>query len=118
LGIGENGHIAFNDPHVANFTDPALVKIVDLDVTCRQQQVNDGCFTSLPEVPEYAYTLTIPALTKADSIFCVVPSRIKAQAVYNTLNGEINESCPASILRTQENAILYLDNDSSTLLNL
>lgn len=118
LGIGENGHIAFNDPHVADFEDPALVKIVDLDITCRQQQVNDGCFTSLSDVPEYAYTLTIPALKKAGYMFCIVPFRTKAQAVYNTLNGEISESCPASILRTQENAFLYLDSDSAALLNM
>lgn len=118
LGIGENGHIAFNDPHVADFADPALVKIVDLDAACRQQQVNDGCFVSLEEVPTHAYTLTIPALTKAHFMFCIVPSRTKAQAVYNTLNGEINESCPASILRTKENAMLYLDSDSAALLNV
>jgi len=118
LGIGENGHIAFNDPHVADFNDPELVKIVDLDQACRQQQVNDGCFSSLSEVPTHAYTLTIPALTGAGFMFCVVPSRTKAQAVFNTLYGEIDESCPASILRTKEDAILYLDKDSSTLLNI
>ena len=113
LGIGENGHIAFNDPHVANFTDPDLVKVVDLDLACRQQQVNDGCFESLSQVPTHAYTLTIPALTMARYLFCVVPTERKAQAVYNTLYGEINESCPASILRNQHNATLYLDADSA-----
>ena len=115
LGIGENGHIAFNDPHVANFVDPDLVKVVDLDLACRQQQVNDGCFESLSQVPTHAYTLTIPALTMARYMFCIVPSERKAQAVYNTLLGEINESCPASILRTVYNATLFLDSDSSKL---
>ena len=113
MGIGENGHIAFNDPHVANFEDPDLVKVVDLDLACRQQQVNDGCFASLSQVPTHAYTLTIPALTMARYIFCVVPTARKAQAVYNTLKGDISESCPASILRTVYNATLYLDNDSA-----
>ena len=113
LGIGENGHIAFNDPHVADFADPDMVKIVDLDLACRQQQVNDGCFVSLLQVPTHAYTLTIPALTIAEYMFCVVPTARKAQAVYNTLNGTINESCPASILRAKENAIIYLDADSA-----
>ena len=113
MGIGENGHIAFNDPHVANFEDPDLVKVVDLDLACRQQQVNDGCFASLDQVPTHAYTLTIPALLKARYIFCIVPGARKAQAVYNTLSGDINESCPASILRTKYNATLYLDSDSA-----
>lgn len=118
LGIGENGHIAFNDPHVANFADPFLVKVVDLDLTCRQQQVNDGCFTTLSEVPTHAYTLTIPALLASSYMFCIVPSRLKARAVYNTLYGELDEACPASILRKKENTILYLDKDSAALLNL
>ena len=113
MGIGENGHIAFNDPHVANFADPDLVKVVDLDLACRQQQVNDGCFENLEQVPTHAYTLTIPALTMARYIFCIVPGARKAQAVYNTLLGEINESCPASILRTIHNTTLYLDSDSA-----
>ena len=116
LGIGENGHIAFNDPHVANFEDPDLVKIVELDPACRQQQVNDGCFETLSQVPTHAYTLTIPALTRARYMFCLVPGARKAQAVYNTLKGEINESCPASILRTVYNSTLYLDNDSASKL--
>ena len=113
MGIGENGHIAFNDPHVANFADPDLVKIVDLDLECRQQQVNDGCFASLDQVPTHAFTLTIPALTMARYIFCIVPGARKAQAVYNTLKGEISESCPASILRKKHNTTLYLDSDSA-----
>jgi len=118
LGIGENGHIAFNDPHAARFDDPELVKIVDLDIMCRQQQVNDGCFSNIEEVPTHALTLTIPALITGDYMYCIVPSELKAQAVYNTLNGEISETCPASILRSKENAVLYLDKESSKLLDL
>lgn len=117
LGIGENGHIAFNDPAVADFKDKKLVKVVELDLVCRQQQVNDKCFDSLNEVPKQALTLTIPALLSAQYMFCIVPSKLKAKAVYNTLNGEISENCPASILRTKENVTLYLDADSSMLLD-
>jgi len=118
LGIGENGHIAFNDPHVADFNDTALVKVVNLDEVCRQQQVNDKCFNHLGEVPSHALTLTIPALTRASYMYCVVPFHSKACAVYKTLNEEISETCPASILRTKEYATLYLDNESSSLLEL
>jgi len=113
LGIGENGHIAFNDPHVADFNDPLRIKKVNLDSKCRQQQVNDGCFASLDQVPLYALTLTVPALFKADRIFCVVPAATKAEAVRNTVFGPVCEQCPASILRTHQNATLYLDPDSS-----
>lgn len=116
LGIGENGHIAFNDPHVADFHDPAKVKVVDLDNVCRQQQVNDGCFSSLSEVPKNALTVTIPQLVSAPYLFCVVPAPTKANAVFHTVKGEISEACPASILRTRDNAQLYLDMDSSALL--
>ena len=116
LGIGENGHIAFNDPCVADFNDSKLVKTFNLDLVCRQQQVNDACFSHLNEVPLKAITLTVPALLKSKYMFCVVPARNKAKAVYRTLNKEINEECPATILRTKENAILYLDNDSAELL--
>ena len=118
MGIGENGHIAFNDPHVANFCDNEIVKCVKLDNICRMQQVNDGCFSSLNEVPEYAVTLTVPALMAAKYNFCVVPATTKANAVKNTLEGEINEMCPATILRNKDNAIMYCDLESSALLNL
>ncbi len=118
MGIGENGHIAFNDPHVADFNDPKKVKIVDLDERCRQQQVNDGCFKSIEEVPKYAVTMTIPTLVSAQYIFCIVPAKQKAEAVRNTLLGPIDESCPASILRRCKNAILYLDLDSASELDL
>lgn len=117
MGIGENGHIAFNDPHVAEFNDPKLVKAVGLDEICRNQQVNDGCFASLDQVPKFALTLTIPALMAAKYQFCVVPAKTKANAVKNTVLGEISEACPASVLRTKDNTILYCDSDSSRLLS-
>ncbi|MBE6696184.1 MAG: glucosamine-6-phosphate deaminase [Ruminococcaceae bacterium] len=116
MGIGENGHIAFNDPPVADFNDKKAVKPVKLDEICRQQQVNDGCFASIDQVPTHAMTLTVPTLVKAPYLFCIVPAPTKAKAVYETLNGTIDEHCPASILRLQDNAILYLDGDSSKLL--
>lgn len=116
LGIGENGHIAFNDPHVANFNDPDWVKVVSLDEVCRQQQVNDKCFSAIEEVPTHAFTLTIPAMLAAQYMYCIVPYRSKAQAVYNTLNGEVSEACPASVLRTKKSAALYLDAESASLL--
>ena len=118
MGIGENGHIAFNDPHVALFDDKETVKAVALDHVCRQQQVNDGCFASLSEVPEYALTLTIPTLINTDNIFCIVPAPTKAWAVNETVTGKVDEHCPASILRTHKNATLYLDPDSSSLLQV
>ena len=116
MGIGENGHIAFNDPPVADFNDPKAVKPVVLDEICRQQQVNDGCFPSIDRVPTHAITLTCPTLASAEYLFCIVPAPTKAEAVYHTLHDEISERCPATILRTHENAVLYLDGDSSALL--
>ncbi|MDR2915908.1 MAG: glucosamine-6-phosphate deaminase [Tannerella sp.] len=116
LGIGENGHIAFNDPPVADFQDQKQVKVVELEQACRQQQVNDGCFATLSEVPAQAFTLTIPALMKANYMFCMVPTKFKAEAVFHTLYDEINEKCPATILRTKKDAILYLDKASASLL--
>lgn len=113
MGIGENGHIAFNDPHVADFGDKAAVKVVALDETCRQQQVNDGCFARLDDVPTHALTLTIPTLTAPEAVFCIVPAKTKANAVYATLRGGITEACPASILRRHANATLYCDADSA-----
>lgn len=116
LGIGENGHLAFNDPHVADFNDKQQIKIVELDIKCRQQQVNDGCFCSIEEVPVRAVTLTIPVLMSAQYLFCIVPGKTKSQAIYDTLHCPINEKCPATILRTKENARLYMDKDSACLL--
>ena len=115
MGIGENGHIAFNDPHVADFDDPALVKVVDLDETCRTQQVHDGCFKSLDEVPTHALTLTVPALARSEYHFCVVPAKTKAKAVQCTVYGEIGAHCPATVLRTLPNAVMYCDEDSASL---
>lgn len=116
MGIGENGHLAFNDPPVADFEDKHTVKVVELDEICRQQQVNDGCFTSLDEVPKKALTLTIPALLSAQYINCVVPGPSKAQAVKHTLHSEISTENPATILRRHPNVVLYLDKDSSKLI--
>lgn len=116
MGIGENGHIAFNDPWVAKFDDTEVVKVVPLDDVCRQQQVNDGCFPSVDRVPKQAITLTCPTLTNPKYQFCVVPAKTKAQAVKRTLNGDVSEECPATILRKCDGATLYLDADSSELL--
>ncbi len=116
LGIGENGHIAFNDPAVADFNDPRLVKIVKLDEACRRQQVGEGAFPTFDAVPQYAFTLTIPTLCAAKRLICVVPERRKAEAVRNALRGPIHTSCPASILRRQPHATLYLDAESASLL--
>lgn len=116
MGIGENGHIAFNDPPVADFRDPRTVKPVRLDEVCRQQQVNDGCFARIEDVPTHAITLTVPTLVSAPWLFCIVPAATKAQAVHGTVCGEIGTHCPATVLRTRENAVLYLDADSSARL--
>ncbi len=116
LGIGENGHIAFNDPHVADFNDPKMVKVVELDLACRTQQVNEGQFEQLNLVPTQAITITIPGLLKGDYMYCMVPAENKAKAVYRTLNGDIDEECPATILRTKEKAVLYLDEASASLI--
>ena len=116
MGIGENGHIAFNDPGVADFNDKKAVKPVKLDEVCRMQQVNDGCFDSIDKVPTHAMTLTVPTLVKAPWLFCIVPAATKAKAVYETVNGKIGEGCPATVLRTRDNAKLYLDELSSKLL--
>ncbi|MEX2594580.1 MAG: 6-phosphogluconolactonase [Anditalea sp.] len=109
LGIGENGHIAFNDPPVADFDDPAIIKKVELELACRQQQVNDGCFPSIKEVPEEALTLTIPTLMKAGYLFCIVPGALKREAVKNAVHGPVSTSCPASILQTHGQCELFVD---------
>ena len=116
MGIGENGHIAFNDPPVADFQDTKTVKAVKLDEICRNQQVNDGCFASIDQVPTHALTVTVPALARAPYLFCIVPAPSKAWAVRETLTGSIDEHCPASVLRTHDHAVLYLDRDSAAQL--
>ena len=117
LGIGENGHIAFNDPSVADFNDPKGVKIVKLEEVCRMQQVHDKCFATIDDVPKSAFTVTVPGLMAADYHFCIVPTKLKACAVKKMLEGPISEDCPASILKTRCNARLYLDSDSASFLN-
>ena len=113
MGIGENNHIAFNDPPVADFNDPEAAKVVVLDADCRQQQVNDGCFPSLAAVPEKALTLTISALVRGRYIICVVPGERKANAVYHTLHSPVTEQYPSTILRQHRGVEMYLDKDSS-----
>jgi len=112
LGIGENGHIAFNDPHVADFIDIQIIKKVKLDKSCRTQQVNEGCFANLEDVPEKALTLTIPVIMAAGYLFCIVPGSSKHEAVYNTLNGPVSTSCPASVLQNHPNCRFYFDKDA------
>ena len=113
MGIGENGHIAFNDPPVADFNDPALIKKVELDEVCRMQQVHDGCFPTFDDVPKYALTLTVPALMSAKYLICTVPAPTKANAVKAMLEGEYGEVCPATALRKHDGAKMFLDADSA-----
>jgi glucosamine-6-phosphate deaminase len=109
IGIGENGHIAFNDPGVADFNDTDYIRAVKMDEACRLQQVGEGWFSSLDDVPETALTLTIPAIMDCRHICCTVPDERKSIAVFNTLEKSINTSCPASVLRRHKNAVLFLD---------
>ena len=117
LGIGENGHIAFNDPPVARFDDPRRVKIVKLDEACRRQQVGEGHFPDLNAVPQYAVTLTIPMLCDVHRMLCIVPEARKAQAVKDALERPVSTACPASWLRCQKHCTLFLDADSAGLLS-
>lgn len=112
LGIGENGHIAFNDPPVADFADPYPVKRVLLDEACRQQQVNDGCFASLDDVPTHALTLTVPALMAGRHLFAIVPGKAKYDALQAALHDPVSTACPASILRTHPGITLFTDRDA------
>jgi glucosamine-6-phosphate deaminase len=114
-GIGENGHLAFNDPPVADFDDPRDVKIVALDPASRRQQVGEGHFAAIDDVPTHAITVTIPALLRAGRVLVIVPEARKAEPVHAALYGPISTACPASILRRQANATLYLDAASSDL---
>lgn len=109
LGIGENGHIAFNDPPVADFKDPETIKVVELDKKCKLQQVHDGAFPSVNEVPNQALSLTVPTLMAGKNLFCVVIGSNKQEAVRDTLKGPITTACPASILRTHPNCHFYFD---------
>ncbi|BAY10446.1 glucosamine-6-phosphate deaminase [Calothrix sp. NIES-2098] len=116
LGVGENGHLAFNDPYVADFQDPYKVKIVKLDSVNRKQQVNTGHFPNLESVPQYAFTVTLPLICAAKKIICLAPEKRKANAVKDILQGSINTKFPASILRKQAQATLFLDTNSASLL--
>ncbi len=109
LGFGENGHMAFNDPAVADFNDPKMVKVVELDDICRQQQVNDGCFNHIDEVPKQAMTLTMSFIMSVPHAIATVPTRRKAEAVLGALCGPVTTACPASILRQHPGAALYMD---------
>jgi len=114
LGIGENGHLAFNDPGVADFNDPRDMKIVTLDDQCKQQQVAEGWFASTDAVPAQAMTLTIPALLRVPKIIVSVPGYRKARIVKRALSGTISTACPATILRQHPDATVYLDEESAS----
>ena len=109
LGIGENGHLAFIDPPFCDFDDPEPVKVVQLDEVCRNQQVNDGAFASIDDVPKHALSLTIPTLMATPKLFAIAPGPAKRQAIKNAVEGPIGTSCPASILRTHPDAHLFID---------
>lgn len=112
LGIGENGHIAFNDPGFALFDDPETVKVVLLDEVCRMQQVHDGCFASLSEVPTHALTLTVPTLANAPHLVCTVPAPTKREAVSKTVLGPVTEDVPATVMRGHSDCVMFCDADS------
>jgi glucosamine-6-phosphate deaminase len=117
LGIGENGHLAFNDPPVADFDDPLDVKVVTLDDGCRRQQVNEGHFPTDADVPAQAMTVTIPALLRARRVLAVVPEARKAGPVRAALQGPVTTACPASLLQRTPHATVFLDADSAALLS-
>ena len=116
LGVGENGHLAFNDPPVADFADPRDVKVVELEASCRLQQVHEGHFASLDAVPARAITVTIPALLGAGRVLAVVPEARKAEPVAAALEGPITTACPASALRTISHVTVHLEPESARLL--
>jgi glucosamine-6-phosphate deaminase len=116
LGIGENGHLAFNDPPVADFDDPLLVKVVALDERCKQQQVGEGHFATPADVPPEAITVTVPGLFRAAHLLAIVPEVRKAEPVRRAIEGPIGTECPASALRRQAHAVLYLDAGSASML--
>jgi glucosamine-6-phosphate deaminase len=115
IGIGENGHLAFNDPHVADFADPQTVKVVEIDETSRRQQVRDGAFDAFEDVPRLAMTVTMSAILASRSISVVVPGAQKAEAVARTLDGPIETACPASALRGHRDAVLFVDRPAVSL---
>jgi glucosamine-6-phosphate deaminase len=113
VGFGENGHIAFNDPPVADFDDPAMLKVVTLDEACRLQQVGEGHFSHLDAVPRNAITVTCSGLFRADAWICCVPEARKSRAVRDALEGPISTTCPASLVRRHPHASVFLDPDSA-----
>ncbi len=116
LGIGVNGHIAFNDPGVADFDDPKVVKVVELDEECRGQQVQDGCFPRLEDVPRTALTLTVPTLLSGRRLFCIVPGSFKAPAVRATFTEPASTQWPSTALRSHPDCRVYLDAAAAALL--
>jgi glucosamine-6-phosphate deaminase len=114
LGIGENTHLAFNDPYIAEFDDPKLVKVIALDEASRQQQINDGCFATMDDVPVYALTITIPPLFNTPFAYAIAPGPAKANAIFHTLNSEIGPAYPSTILRRHPHAILFIDENSAS----
>ena len=121
LGIGENTHVAFNDPHVADFNDSEIVKVVDLDEMNRKQQVdpNDpSCFKTIQQVPTHAITLTVPTLFKATHAYAIVPGEKKADAIYYTINSEVSERYPSTIFRVHPAATLFIDENSASRLSI
>lgn len=117
LGIGENGHLAFNDPAEADFNDPKAMKMVRLDDICRQQQAAEDWFQSWDDVPEHALTLTIPTLFRIPKLLVSVPGGRKARAIRRTLEEPITTDCPSTLLRTHPDVTIYLDVDSAAELN-
>jgi glucosamine-6-phosphate deaminase len=113
LGIGENGHLAFNDPHLCDFNDPDMVRLADLDQACREQQVAEGWFASPEMVPKQAITLTIPALFRVPRLIASVPGRRKAHIIRRVIEDDVSTACPATLLKTHPNATVYLDDESS-----
>lgn len=117
LGIGANGHLAFNDPSIADFNDPVNVKVnPGLDDVCIHQQVVDGWFGAESEVPRAAYTVTIPALVRAKHLITIVPDITKAEIIRRFFSEEISTKLPGSIIRTHEDSYLFLDKDSASLI--
>lgn len=116
LGVGENGHTAFNEPHEADFNDPKIMKIIQIDERCRMQQFHDFGFKSMDDVPTHGITVTIPTIMAARNIYCMVPGERKAEAMHNVLEGEICERCPSSILRRAPQATLFMDADAASML--
>jgi glucosamine-6-phosphate deaminase len=118
VGFGENGHIAFNDPPVADFHDPQTIKLITLDEACRKQQAGEGHFKDIASVPPYAVTVTCTGLFRAATWICNVPDLRKADAVKKALEGPVSESCPASLVQRHNNSFVFLDLQSASLLSV